>query len=129
MRQDGAEGLKAARSADRSLRAAQGPSWHTSRWLPWNELIKRAKRRIDIGYTMKPVYVGPCRMVITFTAGGNGAITLRCECMAGTVNAPRARYYNYDTLGEGLTWPEAQALWEVHRASKGDDHGEARSTA
>jgi hypothetical protein len=71
----------------------------------------------------KPVAVLPCRMVLSLARNGNGLLNVRCECMAGTVNRPSSRYYNYDTLGESLTIDQARNLFEVHLAAKGEDHG------
>lgn len=88
----------------------------------WDLLLRNARRRGKFE-TMKPPIELPCRMVLTLARNGNGLVTVRCECMAGTVNRPRPRYYNYDTLGERLTFDQARDLWQAHRDAKGDDHG------
>lgn len=91
---------------------------------PWRDVIGAARTRITAGYTMRPVMVTECRMVLTLAKGGNGLLNVRCRCMAGTVNSPSERYYNYDALGTARTIPEARALWNAHVSSKGEDHGE-----
>ena len=73
-------------------------------------------------------------MVLTLARNGNGLLNVRCECMAGTVNKPRPRYYNYDALGERLTFSQARDLWAIHVADRalnpqGDDHASAGDPA
>jgi hypothetical protein len=91
---------------------------------PWSELLDNARSRIRAGVQMRPVAELPCRMVLSLARNGNGLVNVRCECMAGTVNRPRPRYYNYDTLGERITFAQARELWEDHKLTKGDDHAE-----
>lgn len=104
------------------MSAVKRGSWHQLR--PWPELMRAAKRRLEHEQA-KPVLRMPCRMVLSFTRNGNGLLTVRCECMAGTVNKPAARYYNYEHLGERLTFSQARDLWAIHVAAReleGDDH-------
>ena len=96
-------------------------TWPDGRWLPWPVLMQRARERIRAGYTMRPPAEFPCRIVLTLARNGNGLLNVRCECMAGTVNKPKSRFYNYDVLGRRLTLAEARELWEAHRLIKGED--------
>jgi hypothetical protein len=89
----------------------------------WDELMRNARRRMLYERPRPPAQL-PCRMVLTLARNGNGRLNVRCECMAGTVSRPRPRYYNYDTLGERLTFDQARELWRVHRNTKGEDHGQ-----
>lgn len=90
---------------------------------PWREVLRNARKRLEAGTRMKPVIELPCAMVLSLARNGNGLLNVRCHCMAGTVNKPRSRYYNYDPLGTARTIPQAREVWDAHVAAKGEDHG------
>ena len=90
---------------------------------PWDDLMKRVRHGSwGTRPWRKPEIVIPCVMVLSLARNGNGLLNVRCECMAGTVNKRPGRYYNYDTLGERLTFAQARDLYAAHLAAKGEDH-------
>lgn len=94
---------------------------------PWHELMDLVKRGDRFLRPWAPPAEIGCAMVLTLVRNGNGRLNVRCRCMAGTVNTPRQRYYNYDALGEAADITAARELWDAHLADKGEDHGASRS--
>jgi len=100
-------------------------SYHSAHdFASWEYLFGETKRRVARSGPAQdqPLAVIPCELVTSMQHGSNGKVlNVRCRCMAGTIKAPAARYYNYDMLGEAKSLAEARLLW--------DDHVTARAQA